>query len=271
MENELRLIQIKTKKIIFLLSKVKKTNNWTKEEDNILLEKAKEFKYRNWRAISSFLPGRSDIQCSARYKRIRPGIIKGPWTKDEDHRVIKLVKTFGKNWSLIAKYISSRNGKQIRDRFLNNLDPNLKKDNFTPEEDAKILEIYYKEGPSWSKMATLLEGRTGDTIKNRFYSTLKKKIIKIKKFNKDSERREINNNNSYFNDKTISNDSNNEDDINDKSQLIKDENINENNQKVLENQMALLINLLKYTQSKLNDINGNEIDFINNIKVDDLN
>ena len=56
---------------------IKKVNYWTKEEDTILKEKAKEFNFNNWKSIANFIPGKNSIQCSARFRRIRPGLIKG--------------------------------------------------------------------------------------------------------------------------------------------------------------------------------------------------
>jgi hypothetical protein len=163
-------------KYLFLSSKVKKINNWTNEEDKILLKYAEKFKFKNWKQIAEYLEGRSAIQCSARYKRIRPGIIKGAWTDEEDQLLLQLLKKFGKNWSLISKYMTSRSGKQIRDRYLNSLDPNIVKIKFTPEEDKKILELYTKYGSAWSKIAKEFTQRTGDMIKNRFYSSLRKQV-----------------------------------------------------------------------------------------------
>lgn len=164
------------KKLIFVISKVKRVKNWTKEEDDILLRAAEQYEYKNWNTVAKHLKGRSSIQCSARYKRIKPGIMKGAWTEEEDEELLKLIQRFGKNWSLISKYIQHRSGKQIRDRFLNALDPNLLKEKFTPEEDKQILRIYAKLGSAWTKIANHLPGRTGDMIKNRFYSSLRKKI-----------------------------------------------------------------------------------------------
>jgi hypothetical protein len=166
------------KRPLFASTRVKKVNNWTKDEDKVLLKKAKEYNYKNWKEVASFLPGRSDIQCSARYKRIRPGIVKGTWTVEEDENLMNLLKTFGKNWSLISKYMPSRSGKQIRDRFLNTLDPCINRDKFTKEEDMKIIQAFLKNGPAWSKISKTFDGRTGDMIKNRFYSSLKRKINK---------------------------------------------------------------------------------------------
>jgi hypothetical protein len=162
--------------IIFITKKIKKVKTWTKEEDEALLELAEKFGYKNWKAISENLDGRTPIQCSARYKRIRPGLTKGAWTVEEDKNVLDLIKKFGKNWSLLAKYMPSRSGKQIRDRFLNTLDPNINKDKFTPEEDKRLIQLYSKFGTSWSKLSNYFPGRTGDMIKNRFYSSLRKKI-----------------------------------------------------------------------------------------------
>ncbi|CAM9887240.1 unnamed protein product, partial [Sphacelaria rigidula] len=67
---------------------------------------------------------------------------KGSWKPEEDKRIIEasLVGKCGHKWSIIAGLLrdehgkQSRVGKQIRERFLNHLDPNLKKGPWTPEE-----------------------------------------------------------------------------------------------------------------------------------------
>ena len=156
--------------------KIKKVK-WTELEDKILLEKGKEYNCKNWRKIASFLPGHSSIQCSSRYKRIQPGLIKGTWKKEEDEKLLSLFNKYGKNWASISREMPWRTGKQIRDRYLNVLDSRLNKEKFTSEEDNKIIELYEKFGNSWSTIAKYLIGRTGDMVKNRFYSTLGKMII----------------------------------------------------------------------------------------------
>lgn len=74
--------------------------------------------------------------------------------------------------------ITGRTGKQIRDRFLNKLKPNIKKGDWTQAEDALLVQLYYQIGHKWSKIATYLPGRTEGQVKNRFYSHVKKKILK---------------------------------------------------------------------------------------------
>jgi len=167
---------VKGKRFFFHSSKNRKIRVWTKEEDARLLEIGKEYDFKNWKEIAKFLKDRTAIQCSARYKRIRPGLVKGIWSVEEDITLMDLIKRFGKNWSQIAKYMPSRNGKQIRDRYLNILDPSINKDKFTKEEDNKLIQLYSRFGTSWSKIVEYFPGRTCDMIKNRFYSSLRKKI-----------------------------------------------------------------------------------------------
>ena len=164
-----------SKKEIKAHKEIKKINFWTEEEDKILKEKAKEFNYKNWNSIAEFIPGKSSIQCSSRYRRIRPGLVKGPWEKEEDSTLLSLYEKYGKNWAAISKEMPHRTGKQIRDRFINCLDTRYKREKFSEEEDKMILKYHKKYGNKWSKIAKKMKARTGDMIKNRFYSSLKKK------------------------------------------------------------------------------------------------
>ena len=160
--------------------KIKKPNFWTEEEDQILKEKAQEYNFKNWRKIANFIPGRTSIQCSARYRRIRPGLNKGSWNKEEDEQLLLLFQKYGKNWAAISKEMPHRTGKQIRDRFLNSLDSKFVRGKFTQEEDQIIIKYYKIYGHSWAKIAKKLKTRTGDMVKNRFYSSLKKIVSRNK-------------------------------------------------------------------------------------------
>ena len=164
------------------IKELTKPSFWTKEEDEILMEKAQEYRYKNWNAIAKFIPGRTSIQCSARYRRIRPGLIKGAWDKEEDAKLLTLYEKYGNNWAAISKEMPHRTGKQIRDRFLNSLDTKFERGKFTEEEDQIIIKYYKIYGNSWAKIAKKLKTRTGDMVKNRFYSSLKKTILKNKNF-----------------------------------------------------------------------------------------
>ena len=203
--------------------KERKNTIWTKEEDKILLKKAKEFNCKKWKEVSTFLPGHTSIQCSARFRRIKKGIVKGNWKKEEDEKLLELYKKYGKNWSKISKEMKTRTGKQIRDRFLNSLDERVIKRKFNNDEDEKIMKLYKKYGNCWSFIAKFLKGRTGDMVKNRFYSKL---VKEIKKENSISNNKNFNDNSYIENINNI-----NIDDENQLSILLKDNKINieENN------------------------------------------
>jgi len=85
-----------------------------------------------------------------------------------------LVNKYGKAWSKISKILGTRNGKQIRDRFINVLDPEIRKGKFTEEEDRKLISLFKQNGPKWATIAKYYPNRTADMIKNRFHSSIKK-------------------------------------------------------------------------------------------------
>lgn len=159
---------------VFHITKIKNKKKWTSSEDLLLISLAEQFKEKHWKKISQFFPNKNPLQCFSRYKRIRPGIVKGSWSKEEDEQIMNLVRTYGKSWSKIAKLLNTRNGKQIRDRFTNVLDPEIKKGKFTDEEDKLLIKLYISHGPKWAFISKYFPNRTADMIKNRFHSSIKK-------------------------------------------------------------------------------------------------
>lgn len=165
-----------TKSTIFAIKRVKNQKKWKKEEDALLISLARKYNERNWREIASHYINKNPLQCFSRYKRIRPGIKKGTWKKEEDAKIIDLVKKYGCSWSKISKEVKTRNGKQIRDRYLNVLDPSINKEKFTYEEDLFLVKLFNIHGPKWALISKCFPNRTADMVKNRFHSSIKKRI-----------------------------------------------------------------------------------------------
>lgn len=163
-------------KLIEIQIESKKRGKWTKEEDEVLENIVLEYGQKNWKKVSEYVKGRSPIQCLHRWTKIlKPGLIKGPWTIDQDKKLIEWVKNEGPvQWSQCAEFIKGRSGKQCRERWFNTLNPEVKKGNWSPEEDFLIFDSFRLFGSKWTKIAERLPGRTENSIKNRFYSTLRR-------------------------------------------------------------------------------------------------
>ncbi|EEF48780.1 transcription factor MYB58 isoform X1 [Ricinus communis] len=114
---------------------------------------------------------------------------KGPWSPAEDLRLITFIQKHGhENWRALPKQAGLlRCGKSCRLRWINYLRPDVKRGNFTKEEEDTIITLHQTLGNKWSKIASHLPGRTDNEIKNVWNTHLKKKLSFT---DKDSDNRD---------------------------------------------------------------------------------
>ena len=105
----------------------------------------------------------------------------------EDEYLKRVVDEYGtKRWTTIAEKVSNklsvtRTGKQCRERWLNHLDPNISDQKWSLVEQDKVFHLNNIYGNQWTKIAKLMPGRTENSIKNYFYSTVRKNIRRVNK------------------------------------------------------------------------------------------
>ena len=102
---------------------------------------------------------------------------KRAWTDDEDERLIELVKQHGPyKWSFIASQMVERVGKQCRERWHNHLNPRIRKEGWTETEEWCLYLAHQLMGNKWADISKEINGRTDNSIKNHWNSTMRKKM-----------------------------------------------------------------------------------------------
>ncbi|KAM1025952.1 hypothetical protein ACFX13_039664 [Malus domestica] len=103
---------------------------------------------------------------------------KGLWTVEEDRILMDYIREHGKGkWNRVNKVTGlKRCGKSCRLRWMNYLSPNVKRGDFSEEEDDLIIRLHKLLGNRWSLIAGRVPGRTDNQVKNHWNTHLSKKL-----------------------------------------------------------------------------------------------
>jgi myb proto-oncogene protein len=147
-----------------------KEGKWTPAEDAKLTKAVKKYG-KDWVAVATLPPGRTNAQCYHRW--VGPLNLsngkKGTWTQEEDAKLTDAVKKHGKDWVAVAELVSSRTNAQCYQRWIGPLNvSNGKKGTWTPTEDANLTEAVKKHGKDWATVAKLVPDRTNAQCRIRW-------------------------------------------------------------------------------------------------------
>eukprot|EP00428_Durinskia_dybowskii_P012173 CAMPEP_0170223088 /NCGR_PEP_ID=MMETSP0116_2-20130129/11241_1 /TAXON_ID=400756 /ORGANISM="Durinskia baltica, Strain CSIRO CS-38" /LENGTH=410 /DNA_ID=CAMNT_0010473785 /DNA_START=247 /DNA_END=1475 /DNA_ORIENTATION=+ len=165
--------------------KVKKESEnapgWNHDEVELLKKLVEQYKDSapRWNEIAENFSKKTAIDCLTKWQAItNPPVIKGKgsWTAEEDAILKEKRFLYGRKWAKIAAHLPGRQGKQCRERFVNHLDPELKKGEWTDDEEAILIAMHEHHGNRWANISKQLPGRSDNDVKNHWYSTIQRKF-----------------------------------------------------------------------------------------------
>lgn len=151
--------------------------NWNEQEDKILKDLVHTYG-KQWGVIAQKMGTRTSSQVAARWEKcLDPKLTKGPFSTEEDAIITEYVSKNGPhNWPGLSQLMKNRSPKQCRERWFNHLDPKISSYPWTPNEDALIFDCTLKYGKKWAIISKFVPGRTDNAIKNRWNSSISKRV-----------------------------------------------------------------------------------------------
>lgn len=163
-------------------AKKQKPRYWNEEEDALLRAAIKKYGtdgYHKWKEVANHVPNRTYRECMQRWTKVlTPGLKKGKWSAEEDAILRRLVNeqlsSLGEGngkrivWNKVSQGFKGRSCKQCRERWINHLDPDVKKSEWTQDEDVMLLRFYETMPSKWAKIARQIPGRTENMVKVRW-------------------------------------------------------------------------------------------------------
>ena len=184
-EEENNIIELKDSDEEFEKEKEINTNsNKNKEKKKVKKKSKKEKKEEENGQIKIFTP----LSCYVRYLETTSFYKYKKWNKEEDQILRRAILYYGpKNWQQISYCLDGRNNSQCFHRWMKGINPKIKRDKWSFEEDltlgVALSKIYQKK--KWSKIANHLLGRTDIQCRERWCNILDPSLEEVEWSNEE--------------------------------------------------------------------------------------
>lgn len=111
---------------------------------------------------------------------------------EEDQIILDLINEIGTtDWEMISKLMPGRNKRQVRERWINYLRPDLNKKPWTKEEEELLLKKHIEHGNKWKSLSIFFPNRTEICVKCKYQQLIRQKKKKEPKFKKCTKKMSI--------------------------------------------------------------------------------
>ncbi|KAJ3438350.1 transcription factor myb3r-2 [Anaeramoeba flamelloides] len=162
---------------------------WDKQSEEKLMGLVRNEKNADWETVATNFTNFGSTDCLKRYRQLKDiQTNKGPWNTTEDELLKYAIEKLGDvSWLHISSLVPGRNSKQCRERWCNQINPNINHAPFTQEEEELLIAKQTELGNKWSQISKFFNGRPDNMLKNMWHSLCTQR--KLKKTGKATSKR----------------------------------------------------------------------------------
>ena len=92
----------------------------------------------------------------------------GVWSEAEDELLYSWQRRIGNKWSEVARHIPGKTGQQCAQRWRHKVNPDIRRDKWTAEEDSLLVRLVHQFGNRWALISRNVPGRTDQQCMGRW-------------------------------------------------------------------------------------------------------